>query len=52
MGINVVIARGGGAVYAVSGTCAHMGCPSTTRSTPRPADDVEAMTRPGVHHDA
>ena len=29
MGINVVIARVGGALYAVSGTCAHMGCPSS-----------------------
>jgi len=26
-GVNVVIARVGGTVYAVSGTCAHMGCP-------------------------
>jgi 3-phenylpropionate/trans-cinnamate dioxygenase ferredoxin subunit len=26
-GLNVVIARVGGAVYAVSGKCAHMGCP-------------------------
>jgi nitrite reductase/ring-hydroxylating ferredoxin subunit len=30
MGINVVIARVGGAVYAVSGACAHMGCPLFT----------------------
>jgi nitrite reductase/ring-hydroxylating ferredoxin subunit len=29
MGINVVIARVGGALYAVSGTCAHIGCPSS-----------------------
>jgi nitrite reductase/ring-hydroxylating ferredoxin subunit len=27
LGINVVIARVDGAVYAVSGKCAHMGCP-------------------------
>ena len=27
LGLNVVLARVGGAVYAVSGTCAHMGCP-------------------------
>jgi 3-phenylpropionate/trans-cinnamate dioxygenase ferredoxin subunit len=27
LGINVVIARVGGAVYAVSGKCAHLGCP-------------------------
>ena len=27
LGINVVIARVGGIVYAVSGKCAHMGCP-------------------------
>lgn len=27
LGINVVIARVGGTVYAVSGKCAHMGCP-------------------------
>jgi 3-phenylpropionate/trans-cinnamate dioxygenase ferredoxin subunit len=27
LGVNVVLARVGGAVYAVSGTCAHMGCP-------------------------
>ena len=26
-GVNVVIARVGGAVYAVSGACAHMACP-------------------------
>ncbi len=26
-GVNVVLARVGGAVYAVSGACAHMGCP-------------------------
>jgi 3-phenylpropionate/trans-cinnamate dioxygenase ferredoxin subunit len=26
-GINVVIARVGGTVYAVSGKCAHMACP-------------------------
>ena len=26
-GVNVVLARIGGAVYAVSGTCAHMACP-------------------------
>jgi 3-phenylpropionate/trans-cinnamate dioxygenase ferredoxin subunit len=26
-GVNVVIARVDGAVYAVSGKCAHMGCP-------------------------
>jgi nitrite reductase/ring-hydroxylating ferredoxin subunit len=30
MGINVVIAWVGGALYAVSGTCAHMGCPLFT----------------------
>ncbi len=27
LGINVVIARVGGMVYAVSGKCAHMACP-------------------------
>jgi nitrite reductase/ring-hydroxylating ferredoxin subunit len=27
LGINVVLARVGGAVYAVSGKCAHMACP-------------------------
>jgi nitrite reductase/ring-hydroxylating ferredoxin subunit len=27
LGINVVIARIGGTVYAVSGKCAHMACP-------------------------
>ena len=27
LGLNVVIARVGGAVYAVSGKCAHMACP-------------------------
>ena len=26
-GVNVVVARVGGTVYAVSGTCAHMACP-------------------------
>jgi len=26
-GVNVVLARVGGAVYALSGTCAHMACP-------------------------
>jgi nitrite reductase/ring-hydroxylating ferredoxin subunit len=27
LGVNVLLARVGGAVYAVSGTCAHMACP-------------------------
>ena len=27
LGVNVVIARVGGALYAVSGKCAHMACP-------------------------
>jgi len=27
LGLNVVIARVGGAVYAVAGKCAHMACP-------------------------
>ncbi|WP_435628556.1 Rieske (2Fe-2S) protein [Candidatus Ferrigenium straubiae] len=27
LGVNVVIARVGGTVYAVSGKCAHMACP-------------------------
>lgn len=27
LGVNVVIARVGGSVHAVSGKCAHMGCP-------------------------
>lgn len=27
LGVNVVLARVGGAVYAVSGACAHMACP-------------------------
>ena len=27
LGVNVVLARVGGAVYAVSGRCAHMACP-------------------------
>jgi nitrite reductase/ring-hydroxylating ferredoxin subunit len=26
-GVNVIIARVGGVVYAVSGKCAHLGCP-------------------------
>jgi nitrite reductase/ring-hydroxylating ferredoxin subunit len=30
LGINVIIARVGGAFYAVSGKCAHMGCPLFT----------------------
>ena len=30
LGINVVIARVGGAIYVVSGKCAHMGCPLFT----------------------
>ena len=30
MGINVVIARVNGTVYAVSGKCAHMACPLFT----------------------
>ncbi len=29
-GVNIVLARVGGTVYAVSGTCAHMGCPLFT----------------------
>jgi nitrite reductase/ring-hydroxylating ferredoxin subunit len=29
-GVNVVLARVGGAVYAVSGKCAHMACPLFT----------------------
>lgn len=27
LGVNVLVARVGGAVYAVSGRCAHMACP-------------------------
>jgi 3-phenylpropionate/trans-cinnamate dioxygenase ferredoxin subunit len=27
LGVNVVLARVGGAVYAVSGRCAHLACP-------------------------
>jgi 3-phenylpropionate/trans-cinnamate dioxygenase ferredoxin subunit len=27
LGVNVVLARVSGAVYALSGACAHMGCP-------------------------
>jgi nitrite reductase/ring-hydroxylating ferredoxin subunit len=27
MGVNVLLVRVGGAVYAVSGKCAHMACP-------------------------
>jgi 3-phenylpropionate/trans-cinnamate dioxygenase ferredoxin subunit len=27
LGVNVVVTRVGGTVYAVSGTCAHMACP-------------------------
>ena len=27
LGVNIVVARVEGALYAVSGTCAHMGCP-------------------------
>ena len=27
LGVNIVVARVGGAVYAVSGKCAHMACP-------------------------
>jgi 3-phenylpropionate/trans-cinnamate dioxygenase ferredoxin subunit len=27
LGVNVLLARVGGAVYAVSGKCAHMACP-------------------------
>jgi nitrite reductase/ring-hydroxylating ferredoxin subunit len=30
LGVNVVLARVGGTVYAVSGTCAHMACPLFT----------------------
>jgi len=30
LGVNVVLARVGGTVYAVSGTCAHMACPLYT----------------------
>ncbi len=30
LGVNVVIARVGGIVYAVAGTCAHMACPLFT----------------------
>jgi 3-phenylpropionate/trans-cinnamate dioxygenase ferredoxin subunit len=30
MGVNVVLARVGGVVYAVSGMCAHMACPLFT----------------------
>ncbi|HEY3384231.1 MAG TPA: Rieske (2Fe-2S) protein [Vicinamibacterales bacterium] len=32
LGINVVLARVGGTVYAVSGKCAHMSCPLFTGS--------------------
>jgi nitrite reductase/ring-hydroxylating ferredoxin subunit len=27
LGVNIVVARVDGAIYAVSGKCAHMGCP-------------------------
>ena len=30
LGVNVVVARVGGALYAVSGKCAHMACPLFT----------------------
>ena len=30
LGINVVIARVGGSIYAVAGKCAHMACPLFT----------------------
>jgi nitrite reductase/ring-hydroxylating ferredoxin subunit len=30
LGVNVVIARIGGTIHAVSGKCAHMGCPLFT----------------------
>ena len=30
MGVNVILARVGGAVYAVSGMCLHMACPLFT----------------------
>jgi len=30
LGVNVLLARVGGAVYAVSGKCAHMACPLST----------------------
>ena len=30
LGVNVVIARVDGTIHAVSGTCAHMGCPLFT----------------------
>jgi 3-phenylpropionate/trans-cinnamate dioxygenase ferredoxin subunit len=30
LGVNVVLARAGGAVYAVSGKCVHMACPLFT----------------------
>jgi nitrite reductase/ring-hydroxylating ferredoxin subunit len=30
LGVNVVMARANGAVYAVSGKCAHLGCPLFT----------------------
>ena len=30
LGVNVVLARVGGVVYAVSGTCVHMACPLFT----------------------
>ncbi len=32
LGVNVVLARVGGAVYAMSGKCAHMACPLFTGS--------------------
>ncbi len=32
LGVNVVVARVGGTVYAVSGRCAHMACPLFTGS--------------------
>jgi 3-phenylpropionate/trans-cinnamate dioxygenase ferredoxin subunit len=30
MGVNIVLARVGGAVYAISGMCVHMSCPLFT----------------------
>lgn len=57
LGVNVVLARIGGAVYSVSGRCAHMACPLLTGrlegyTITRPCHDWRFDVRTGKFLDA
>jgi len=57
LGVNIVLARVGGVIYAVSGTCAHMACPLFTGKLDRytitcPCHDWRFDIRTGKFLDA